>query len=224
MNVAGKSRFGGVFFDLDGTLLDTYRDLAGALDTVLRRHGHDPLDADSLRPFVSRGALAMVCRATGLTPESDTAQLYWREMLEAYAANTSSDTIMFPGMDRVLQFLVSRRVPWGIVTNKPGYLTHKLLQELDLGWKPGIVISGDSLPVKKPDPAPLIEACNQASVSPGEAVYIGDDRRDIEAGQRAGMKTIAVSYGYFPPGEIPADWAADHLVDHAHGIVDLLTY
>ena len=115
-------------------------------------------------------------------------------------------------------------MPWGIVTNKPGYLTHKLLRELNLDWNPAVVISGDTLPVKKPDPAPLIEACNQASVPPSDAVYIGDDRRDVEAGQRAGMKTIAVSYGYFPPGEVPADWEADHLVDTAHGIVDLLTH
>ena len=219
-----KSRFHGVFFDLDGTLLDTYRDLAGALDTVLRSHGHDTVDANSLRPFVSRGALAMVCRATGLEPESETARQYWQEMLEAYEADTSSATVMFPGINRVLEFLEVRQVPWGIVTNKPGYLTQKLLRELDLGWNPGIVISGDSLPVKKPDPAPLLEACSRASVSPGKSVYIGDDRRDIEAGQRAGMGTIAVSYGYFPPGETPADWQADHLVDTAHGIVDLLTH
>lgn len=211
-----------VLFDLDGTLMETHCDLGSALNRVLEDHGQQPLPMDSHRPYVSRGALMMVSRAFNLDPLSDLAQQYWKEMLDQYEQNIAQHTKLFPGMDKVLEHIEQSNIPWGIVTNKPGKYTDKLLATLALPYKPDVVISGDTLAVKKPHPAPILEACQLLDVDPTNSIYVGDDVRDIEAGKNAETKTIAVTYGYFPDTETPENWGADWLLDDAMDIVGVL--
>ena len=190
-----------VLLDLDGTLLDTHRDLCSALNVVLERHGRQPLPSDTMRPFVSRGAMVMVCLAFKCQPGSDEARGYWQEMLDAYEENIAATTVLFPGMEIVLDKIESTGRNWGIVTNKPGYFTEKLLAQLELPWKPQSVVSGDTLTVKN------IETGEKAASLPvplgaykwsplGDAVYylepeeIGDNtgrllRVDLETKQKS---------------------------------------
>ena len=211
-----------VLLDLDGTLLDTHRDLCGALNIVLERHGRQPLPSDIMRPFVSQGAMVMVCLAFKCHPGSDVARGYWQEMLDAYEENIAATTILFPGMETVLDKIESTGRNWGIVTNKPGYFTEKLLAQLELPWKPQSVVSGDTLTVKKPSPEPLLRALADIGVDAEYAAYVGDDSRDVQAGKSAGMMTIAAAYGYYVDEDPPSGWGADALIDNARELLDWL--
>lgn len=211
-----------VLFDLDGTLLDTHLDLCNALNQVLVNHGKAELPSETLRPFVSKGAMVMVCLAFHCQPQSDEALSFWREMIAAYRANIAHFTGFFDGMDQAIDKIENSGKKWGIVTNKPADPTTQLLNELGLSHRPASVVAGDTLTVKKPDPAPLLYACEQMEVDSNRCIYIGDDERDIMAGKAAKMPTIAVSYGFIPVGENPADWGADLLIDHPSELINLL--
>ena len=211
-----------VLFDLDGTLLDTHLDLSGALNRVLEGHGQPPLPTTSLRSFASKGSMVMVCRAFKCQPEDDQAKLLLNQMLRAYFDHIAVHTRLFPGMDSVLEKIEASGKRWGIVTNKPAYLTDRLLNIFTMPSTPGVVISGDTLKVKKPDPLPLIHACNHLQGDPASTIYIGDDERDVQAGKRAGMVTLAASWGYIAAYDDPRAWGADSVIDRATDILPWL--
>jgi phosphoglycolate phosphatase len=142
--------------------------------------------------------------------------------LAHYETCLTENTAPFAGMAELLDALDNAGTRWGVVTNKPGYLAEPLLAALDLASRCASIVSGDTLPQRKPHPAPLLHAAKEAGVSAGGSVYIGDDRRDIEAGRAAGMTTIAAGYGYITPDENPADWGADHLVSEIGELTELL--
>ena len=217
-----KNKVETVLFDLDGTLLDTHLDLSDALNEALKDYGQPPAPPGNLRNLVSKGAMAMVCRALQCQPEEERAKWLLDRMLRAYADNIATHTRLFPGMDYVLEEIDTSGRRWGIVTNKPGYLTDLLLNALTLPSTPGVIISGDTLNVKKPHPLPLLHACNHLRGNPATTIYIGDDERDIEAGKRAGMATLAVSWGYIVDEEDPGAWGADDVVDRAADILPWL--
>ncbi len=209
-----------ILFDLDGTLLDTYRDMGAALNTLLAAYQKPALPVETIRPFVSNGALVMVCHAFQCEPDSTQATTLWKEYLDEYIRNLCVQTELFNGMDRVLDEIENRGMKWGIVTNKPGFLTEPLLSRLSLDTRAGCVVSGDTLPQRKPHPAPLQLACEQLGTRCHHAVYIGDDARDIQAGKSAGMRTIAAAYGYIPSGDHPRAWQADHIIGSPMEIID----
>ncbi len=209
-------------FDLDGTLLDTHVDMANALNVLLSNHNKPTLPIEKIRPLVSKGAIAMVCMAFNCEPGSDRATKYWREFLDAYAQNICEHTQFFEGMDTVIDAIENSGRQWGIVTNKPEFLTEPLLQNLGLDHRPGCVVSGDTLAHKKPHPAPLLLACEQMNSSPDRSIYIGDDERDIEAGRRAGMATIAAAYGFIIEGDNPENWNADAVIQDPIEILNWL--
>ncbi|MCX7110078.1 MAG: HAD-IA family hydrolase [Proteobacteria bacterium] len=202
----------GVLFDLDGTLLDTAPDLAHACNTAVVEAGLEPQALEFLKPMVSGGASAMLRLALNANrSEADLERLEER-MLSIYLDNIAVHTRFFAGMDEVLDELESRAISWGIVTNKLSCFTDPLLQSLGLDTRSGCVISGDTLPEMKPHPMPMWEACRRIGSVPAECVYIGDARRDIEAGKNAGMATLAALYGYIPENDPAHGWGADGLL------------
>lgn len=132
-----------------------------------------------------------------------------QQYLERYAETICEESRIFAGLAGLLDQLDDMDCPWGVVTNKPHQLTAPLLAALDLADRSACMISGDTLSVRKPDPAPLLLACDIVGADPGTSIYIGDAERDIEAGQRAGMATIAASYGYITADDDPREWDAD---------------
>jgi len=204
-----------VLFDLDGTLADTAPDLAAALNHVLRSENRDPLPFEEIRPWVSHGAKYMIRQ--GFKEEPPHIDELWSQLVDFYQHNIATHTRLFEGMDQILRTLEKRQLKWGIVTNKPAFLTDPLVQALDLNCK--CVISGDTLAVKKPDPAPLLFACQQLVVDPANVLYVGDAQRDIEAGKRAGMRTAAALFGYLDSHDSPDTWGADILLTQP---IDLL--
>lgn len=201
-----------IFFDLDGTLIDTAPDMVAVLQALQRRHGVPPISYETGRSHVSNGALGLL-RVGFPGIEGEAQEALRLEYLDRYSGNLSAHSALFDGLDGLLEQLDEAEIPWGVVTNKPAYLTEPLLEALGLGGRSACTVSGDTLPVRKPDPGPLLHACEQAGVRPEHSVYIGDASRDIEAGLAAGMSTIAAAYGYVVSGDDPARWGA-HEVAH----------
>lgn len=210
-----------VLFDLDGTLADTAADLCAAANAMRAEHALAPLALDEFRPWVSRGGRAMLDIALAHLPEPQRAGLL-EDFLERYAAAPGVHTRLFVGIDRLLDLLDSQGLPWGIVTNKPIRLAEPVVAALGLATRCGVLLGGDSLAARKPDPLPLRVACARLGVPPEHAVYLGDDRRDVEAARAAPMPSIAAAWGYIAPGEDPGDWGADWVAEQPDELPRLL--
>ena len=208
-----------VLFDLDGTLVDTAPDLAFALNRALVGRGRKPLPFETIRPSVSLGGAALVKLGFGLDMADPEFTPVRDEFLAIYRDNLSKHSRLFPGMELVLDRLEQTGVSWGIVTNKPAWLTDPLMQALQLDARTPCIVSGDTLEQRKPHPAPLLHACKLLQCEPRETVYIGDDRRDVAAGTSAGMATLVASYGYIAPDEEPLNWGADGFIDSPKDIL-----
>ncbi len=210
-----SNNFQGVFFDLDGTLIDTAPDMGLALNLLLENYQYKPLQMATIRPHVSHGSAALVKLGFGISELDSRFEMLKQEFLELYEKHVAIDSKLFIGMENILASLDAVKIPWGIVTNKPGYLTDQLLSKLDLNHRAASVISGDTLKVRKPHPEPLYRACEIASCSPSRCLYVGDAKRDIEAAKAAGMKSCAALYGYYTDDENPTTWNADYYIDSA---------
>lgn len=213
---------GGVLFDLDGTFADTARDLAFALNQTLQHFGHAPLPFERIRPVVSHGGIALIRLGFDLGPEDAGYQARREHLLKVYQDNIARETRLFDGMEQVIDALEGAGLPWGIVTNKPAWLTDPLMAELGLDKRAGAVVSGDTCAHNKPHPEPIEHACRLIGVDPARCVYVGDAARDIQAGRAAGSPTVAALFGYLLPDEDPTDWRADYSINHALQLLDLL--
>lgn len=211
-----------ILFDLDGTLADTANDLANALNAIRLKHGLATLSREVIRPTVSLGGNAMIKLAFDLEEGDSGFDLIRKEFLDYYRANIAHETRLFEGMEELLRSLESENKPWGIVTNKPSWLTDPLIKAMSLDERAACVISGDTLEQKKPHPAPILHACSLMRSVPATTIYIGDAQRDIEAGRRAGTKTLIALYGYIDDDEDPDQWCADGMITSPHEIYDKL--
>jgi 2-phosphoglycolate phosphatase len=209
-----------VLFDLDGTLADTAPDLGGAVNRMRMRRGLEPLPIERLRPVASAGARGMLGVGFSMRPDMDGYEPLREEFLAEYEAALDRDTVLFDGVADCLAALDARGLRWGVVTNKATRFTGPVLA--GLGLTADVVICGDTTPHAKPHPAPLLEACQRLGVAAGEAIYVGDDLRDVQAARAAGMPSVAAGYGYL--GESPdlAAWGADAVIDTPMALLELL--
>lgn len=199
-----------VLFDLDGTLVDTAPDMVAVLQAMQASRGVDPIGYELARRHVSNGAVGLLRLGfPGIDVEFGDA--YHREYLALYTEMVCNESRLFDGLAALLEQLEAAGRPWGIVTNKPENLTRLLLDKLDLATRSACTVGGDSLPVRKPHPDPLLHACDIAGIAPHRTMYIGDAARDIEAGMAAGMATVAAAYGYITEDDDPTGWGADAL-------------
>ena len=210
-----------VLFDLDGTLIDTAPDMGGALNNLLIEENHEPISLEIIRPYVSQGGLVLTRLGfSGHVAESEIEPLRLR-FLDHYRAIVADNSVLFDCFDQVLDSLEKRNIPWGIVTNKPEWLTTPLLEQMALDERSAVVICGDTLEKRKPHPLPLIVAAQKIGVSCENCVYIGDDRRDVEAGRAANMRTLIAAYGYIGADSNLDEWQAEGIIDHP---LDLLSH
>lgn len=211
-----------VFFDLDGTLIDTAPDFHVVLNQVLADAGRPAQSMAAVRSQVSNGARALVTLGFGLAPEDAGFAEALETLLDAYAARLAVDTCLFPGMEAVLARLEADGTPWGVVTNKPARFTGPVLQGLGLSERVGPVICPDHVALRKPDPEGLLKAAAAVGAAPERCLYVGDHLRDIEAGRNAGMVTVAALFGYLDPNEDPRAWHADYYINAADELLPLL--
>jgi phosphoglycolate phosphatase len=210
----------GVFFDLDGTLLDSAPGLHVALQMYCRELGVPAPAYAGVRQVVSRGARAVL--RTAFPQADDTAiGALGPRYLDLYAGVMGAHTRFFDGVESLLAALQIAGIPWGVVTNKPGFLTDPLLAQLGLVTRAAAVVSGDTLATRKPDPAPVLHACALAGVDAATAVFVGDDLRDVQAGRAAGLYAVAAAWGYLDGGD-PRAWEADAVVDTPQQLTRLL--
>lgn len=197
-----------VLFDLDGTLLDSALDLHAAMNRLLQQHTQAAVDFSEFRPVVSKGARAML-KISFKSYGDDQREALLPEFLALYAESLAAHSHLFEGVETVLQHIEASGSRWGIVTNKPYYLAEPLLEKLAWTTRSAILLGGDSLPRKKPDPDQLLHACHVLGVPPELVVYVGDDERDVQAANAAGMRSVAALWGYRPHDDDPASWQAD---------------
>ncbi|MCV2369430.1 phosphoglycolate phosphatase [Roseateles oligotrophus] len=211
-----------LLFDLDGTLVDSAPDLAGAANEMRLSRGLAALPLETLRPLVGTGARGMLEVALQMTPAHSDYEASRSEFLDRYEARMARETQLF---DQVLELLSGLRlagIPWGIVTNKAERFALPLTRELGLDEAAFAVIGGDTTAHAKPHPAPLLEAAKRGGIDPQRCVYIGDDERDIIAGRAAGMGTVAAGWGYLGNGKPIEAWNADIILSSPSGILKLL--
>jgi phosphoglycolate phosphatase len=210
-----------VLFDFDGTLADTAPDLAAAVNRMRSDLGHEPLPLERLRPFASAGARGLLHAAFGLKPDDAEYKAMREEFLDLYAETCCLRTRLFPGIAELLRELRSREVRWGVVTNKATRFTERILSHLNL--KPDCVACGDTTAHLKPHPAPLLHAADQLDLPPQTCCYLGDDLRDMTAARAAGMRPIAVEWGYHHPDSgTPGSWEAEAVIKHPMDVLKLL--
>jgi phosphoglycolate phosphatase len=209
--VPPERSFDAVLFDLDGTLVDTAPDMVRVLLELMESEGREPLGYPLVRSQVSNGAAGLVTLGFPDVTE-ETHERLRLAYLQRYEETVCVDSVLFPGLPKLLDHFDDGELPWGIVTNKPARMTEPLLHALGIAARAACMISGDTIPHRKPDPAPLFLASEQIGVPPARSVYVGDAARDIEAGRAAGMYTIGVQYGYIARDDDPAGWNADELV------------
>jgi 2-phosphoglycolate phosphatase len=201
-----------VLFDLDGTLIDSAPDLAGAANDLRVQHGLPPHPFAALRPMVGAGARGMVGAAFGVKPGDTQFEALRDAFLARYAERLLERTQVFDAVQPVLQALESAGVRWGIVTNKAARFTEPIVDGLALRVRMSALVCGDTTPHAKPHPAPLLEAASQLGLQPARCAYVGDDLRDVVAGRAAGMATLIASWGYLGDGPPMHEWGADAIL------------
>ena len=212
----------GVLFDLDGTLIDSAPDLAGAANRLRADHGLEPLPLEQLRPMVGSGARGMVGVAFGVSPGEMRFEPLRDAFLSHYEAGLLDRTHPFDGVDVMLSALEAAGIPWGIVTNKATRFTTPIVAGLGLAQRAAVVVCGDTTPHSKPHPEPLLHAARAMGLLPESVAYVGDDLRDAQAARAAGMPMVAATWGYLGVGEPVHNWGADALMDAPGQLLDWL--
>jgi phosphoglycolate phosphatase len=210
-----------VLFDLDGTLADTAPDLAAALNRLRAEQGLEPMPLEDVRPFASAGARGLVHVGFDAKPGDGEYDALREAFLEFYREHTCVETRLFPGIPELLSELAHRDIPWGVVTNKATRFTDRIVEALKLA--PACVVCGDTTPHLKPHPAPLLHAAGLLALPPAQCLYLGDDLRDIQGARAAGMRAVAVDWGYHhPESGGPGTWQADAVISQPQDVIALL--
>jgi phosphoglycolate phosphatase len=214
-----------VFFDLDGTLVDTAPDFVVILNRMLREAGKAELAPAVIRKQVSNGAGALVTLGFGMGRGEPGFNEHLERLLDLYSNHLDVETRLFPGMAEVLAELEQRDIAWGVVTNKPERFARPVLDGLGLMDSISAIVCPDNVTLRKPDPEALFLACHQAGVTePEHCLYVGDHVRDVQAGHRAGMATVACTFGYIADGDDPTGWGAEYVIDHARELLPIIDH
>lgn len=204
-----------VLFDLDGTLLDTSRDLGAALNHVLRHHGFAEKSYEEYRVESSNGALGLLRMGMGAKLSDFDAETLRLQFLDFYQTNICQFTRPFPGVEQLIAGIETLGLPWGIITNKPHVLTTALLPHFEIFKGCQLCFSGDSFAHRKPHPEPLNRAAELLNIAAEHIWYVGDAQRDMEAAQAANMVSVLAKYGYLTEAELRKNWQVDLVVDSA---------
>jgi N-acetyl-D-muramate 6-phosphate phosphatase len=210
-----------IFFDLDGTLIDSAPDLAAAADKLRTDRGLSSIAYERYRPMAGAGARGMLHIAFEMKPDHADYEAYREEFYVNYESHLTERTFAFDGIEAMLASIKQKRLPWGIVTNKSKRFTNPLVEQMTLLHGAAAVISGDTTPHTKPHPEPVLAAARIAGIDPRKCWYVGDDKRDIESGRAAGMATIAANWGYMGEHDV-STWGADVVLDQPAQLLALL--
>ena len=209
-----------VVFDLDGTLVDTADDFVPAVQKLREEYGHGHMNADAIRASVSNGSRALVTLSLGIQRDEAGFEEARLRLLDLYDEVLGRFAKPYPGVRALLGELENEGIRWGVATNKPRAYAAPLLKMLDL--ETDSLVCPDDVTEAKPHPESLFKACADLQSEPAQSIYVGDHIRDIEAGQRAGMYTIAAAYGYIEAGDSAERWGADVIVGSSERLADAI--
>lgn len=213
MSLPDLSHIKAVLFDLDGTLIQTAIDLIDTLQNMQKKYGVAPTPFHELRPAVPMGSVAMI-NATFPKASDDKKIKLKDEFLNTYAKNLSHNPILYNGIETVINACESKGIKWGIVTNKPRFLTEPLLRHAKLDKRLNVLVCGDDLTHRKPHPMPLTHASSELGLAPEQCVYIGDDERDVIASHAINMMCLVASYdAMYTPDNPPHSWGGSGVLD-----------
>ncbi len=216
------SKYSAVLFDLDGTLVDTAPDLGFALNALLQQEGRPSIPHHLIRAEASNGSAGLLGLGFGISTDDVNYPPLQQRFIQLYQQNIARESILFSGMAAVLSQLEATPIPWGIITNKPAFLTTPLLAQLGLIERAACIVSGDTASHSKPHPAPMLYACKLIAQPPESCIYIGDAERDIKAGKNARMTTLTARYGYIDEHDDLESWQADGIIDHPNDLLQWL--
>lgn len=214
-------KYEAILFDLDGTLIDSAPDLLITLDELLAEYGRAPCVHEDYRQYVSEGSRKLLALGFAEDYPIDKDELR-QQYLAKYEKQNTKNTDFYQGIPTLLEAIENHQTPWGIVTNKPTEPTLPIAKHLQLDQRAAAIVCGDTLPVAKPDPSPIILACQMMGVDPENCVYVGDSGGDISAGKLAGMATIACAYGYIQDHDNVGAWGADYIAQTPGDILPFL--
>lgn len=215
-------RIDAVLFDLDGTLLDTAPDFHRIMVAIQTELGHPPIDYEHLRTGASDGSHAMFKLAYGDSLDDEMMDKLVVQFLNQYAAAPVVSGKLFPGIIELLDWLEAESLPWGVVTNKPRYLSERVMIDIGLSERCSVLVCPEDVSQAKPSPEGLLLAAKQVLAQPQHCLYLGDHQRDITAGKNAGMLTLACGFGYLKPNEKATDWGADLLLDESRQLTEFI--
>ena len=215
-------QFAAVLFDMDGTILDSAPDFIAVSQQLLQHHGKPPVSNKKIIEVVSAGAGAMVSAAFNIDANDPEFEVLRLAFLELYLEHCAVYSKLYEGIDKLLYSIEKAGLKWGIVTNKPVRFAEQIVKRLDLESRCSLLICPDHVSEPKPSPEALFLAASKLSIAPWDIIYVGDDKRDIDAGNAAGCKTIAVKYGYVPPYDNPQNWGAGAVVETVNDLYQLI--
>lgn len=211
-----------ILFDLDGTLIDSAPDLAGAADQMRLSRGMPSISLERYRPMAGAGARGMLGIAFDMGVDDPRYDAMREEFFSNYERRMTQQTTAFDGVPELIAEIHNRRIPWGVVTNKSARFTDPLTRAMPLFVSAEVIVSGDTTAHAKPHPAPLLEAARRLGVNPARCLYVGDDERDVVAGLAAGMQTVAASYGYLGAVTDIRGWGAHAQINSPLALLQLL--
>lgn len=212
-----------VLFDLDGTLADTAPDLGIALNNVLQKQNLPPKTMAEIRPVASHGAAGLIKLGTGMQPDNPAFAALRQDFMAEYELHFTDQTVLFGGINELLEKLAEQNIFWGIITNKPHVFTDRLVPKLGCSIEPAVIVSGDTTSAPKPSTEPMFYACRHIGVAPENCLYIGDAERDMQAGRNAGMITVLANWGYIGAEDNISQWPANYIVEQPKEILQLLS-
>lgn len=211
-----------VFFDLDGTLADTALDLGQALNQLLIAENQPTIEIDLVRQIASQGVRGLLELGFNIDEQDSEYIRLKTTFLKNYHHCFADQTVLFPGINTVIKCLNNHDLKWGIITNKPQLFTTPLVEHLQFFVPPLVVVSGDTTTESKPSIKPMLYACEKAQVNSTNCLYVGDAKRDIEAGQKASMKTVLALWGYLTAEEKLENWQADYVINEPLALLDII--
>ena len=211
-----------VLFDLDGTLVNTAPDMVGALNRLLEANNRPLVDYAEASKLVSNGGRALVLHGFGDQLEEKQVDQHVQDFLSTYEQHVCDESHLYDNLLETLTFCEENNLQWGVITNKPLELAKGVLTGLNLLDRCSILLGGDSLPVKKPDPVPMLHACMVLNLAPSQCLYIGDHIRDIEAANASGMDSAAALWGYISDTDNPDNWGAKYHIRKPSGLLNLI--
>jgi phosphoglycolate phosphatase len=221
--MSSLNKISAVFFDLDGTLLDTASDILAALNFALEKNNFSPANLEQLIPYVSKGSLGIIKDLLKLDLSDKQLQKFRNQFITAYNNFGHKYTKLYPGITEVIEQLSFNNIPWGIITNKNTAMTMPIIEQLNLyNLNCKTVVCADTTAHSKPHPAPMLKACADLNVNPDHCIFVGDAQTDILAGKAVNMRTIAAAYGYLANPQDINHWAADWIINSPIEIIKIL--